>query len=398
MTWKLHNGEGVPGVISGQNENDNYVNGLNGDLYQLTSGTWIKLGAFPIGSSATTDFRKEFVRINGGQWFDLIWKDADEVVFKCKGGGGFTPFVGAILPNTGTFLYSETDIIFKYDTPANSGHIIDGITAKLNNCFQRLYFYEDSGGLLAVGSTLMLGAAGDCTITDTNPTTELTLAQVNSQNIGYLFPVGARLVVWGSTTKFETPLYNTTGGYLPTGDLCVASRTATILTLDAALGVPNFSSGNYIYQVDGFKPVQVSDGAIASVIGTRGYKDTGIALRTDGSANIYPFHVSQDGNEFYYDNGSGAASYELNTGLGSYAGTTAYANYRMLFVPPDKCGIIAAYFANQSFYTKPYYQTYGDARTLVSAILKDETCILHGIFSHKNNVSGATILQRGYLR
>lgn len=344
--------------------------------------------------------REKFVRINGGQWFDLIWKDADEVTLKCKAGGGFTPFVGAILPNTGTFLYSETDIIIKYDTPANSGHIIDGITAKLANGILNLWLYENSGGTLAAALT----HAPSTTVNNANPTDEITLDQVNSQDIGYLFPVGAGLMIFQDTDEWEG-IYAVQNAaaitYDPTKNKpVVASRTATVLTLGANLENTNFSASSSIYQVNGFKPLQVSDGAIASVIGARGYKDTGIRFPTDDSGNIINFVC--DGKTFLFSNGTGAADiYGGSTNGWDYVATTnAWVNYLFVHCPADKKALCQTWCPSGSnFFAKRYYEAYGNCVASVSnsnAILCSDSYVLHKIGSFKWLTASSGIWMSGY--
>jgi hypothetical protein len=139
----------------------------------------------------------------------------------------------------------------------------------------------------------------------------------------------------------------------------VSSRNATTITLGANLENNNFTHNTIIYQVDGFKPLQVSDGAIAAEIGARGYLDTGFRFMTDGTPNIIPFSYI-DG-LFLFENGTGAA--DINSasanGWGAFAATTSYVNYRIAYAPYDKLPIMMIYNGNAKIYAKKYYHAYG---------------------------------------
>lgn len=267
----------------------------------------------------------QWTKDHGNFWGDIVWKDADEIVIKCKPINGLGSWIGAIL-NDGTYLELTSDYTIKYDTPANSGHIIDGITAKINNHWFWVCPYEDSGGALAFGILWMPYT----TFTNANPTNTLTLAQVNGQDIGFLFPPNSHLVCWQDTDEWETPLAWQNAGaitYDATKDKPkVSSRTATVLTLGANLENNNFTAGSAVYQVDNFEPRQVSDGAIASVIGSRGWMDSGFRFRTDGSGNIIGFSVNNK-DVWWYPQGAAWYGYTLTTGI-----NTSQID---LYIPPD---------------------------------------------------------------
>jgi hypothetical protein len=244
------------------------------------------------------------------------------------------------------------------------------------------------------------------TFTNANPTNTLTLSQVNAQDIGFLYPVGSHLVCWQDTDEWETPLAWQNAGavtYDATKDKPkISSRTATVLTLGANLENNNFTAGSYVYQVDGFKPLQVADGAIAAEIGARGYLDTGFRFRTTGAGNIYEFKII--GNHVYYVNGSGAASYNVNQGHDYFANPAGVdGRYLLTFLPPDKSGIISAYRGDDSFYTAPYYSVYleavlqnGGGGSLTGTIF-EENKILHRIFHCTSVANDTGIATRGYI-
>ncbi len=333
----------------------------------------------------------KMVLSNGGFWGEVLWKDANEIIIKPKQYNGKS-FIGAIL-NDGTYLELTSDYTMLLDVPGSSGHIIDGITAVLNDEWYRIVPYEDSTGALAFGFCWM----PNTTFSNANPTTTLTLNQINSQDIGLLFPADARFVIFESSAKMETPLYDTTGGYDPASTLKIASRSTTVLTLSEALDVTNFSATTEIYQVDGFKPLAVDDGLIADVIGARGYSDSGIRIRTDSSGNIYPF--SESFGQVYYDNGSGSADFSSIQGHQTITASTSFVNYRLTYCPPDKGSIFISNGSTSSVFLKRYYQTYGQVMLSENGgyenLMKSEMLSLHGILCIKTSAVN-TLRVRGY--
>lgn len=344
----------------------------------------------------------QYTKDHGGFHGDIIYKDADEIVIKVKAVDGLGAWVGAYL-NDGTYLELTSDYTLKYDTPANSGMIVDGITAKLNNEWFIVWAYEDSGGALAFAITWM----PNTTFSNANPTNTLTTAQVNGQDIGFLFPVGAHLVCWQDTDEWETPLAWQNAGaitYDATKDKPkISSRTATVLTLGDNLENNNFTAGSSVYQVDGFKPLQVSDGAIASAIGARGYKDTGFRFRTDGAGNIVRFNIS-DGC-FLFANGSGAADYSAAQGIESLSFNNTWINLLSSYVPPDKCIIGINNTITNGVLFKRYYDTYGaqmcdvisGVATTFSMFFSHQTLLLHKILSVRNASGADAFRTRGYI-
>jgi len=330
--------------------------------------------------SVSTPTAKElYTRDHGGFHGEFYYKDSDEITIRCKYADGLGSWIGVML-NDGTYLELTSNTTIKYDTPGNSGHIIDGITAKLNDQWFVVWAYEDSGGALAFGITWM----PNDTFSNANPTNTLTLSQVNGQDIGFLYPADAHIVCWQDADEWETPLaWMNTGAvtYDPSKDKPkISSRTSTVLTLGANLENNDLTAGSYAYQVAGFKPLQVSDGAIASVIGTRGYKDSGFRFRTNASGNIWQFVVI--GDKFFYCNGSGAADYGLNAGVDFFV-LTGSLRYRITFVPPDKSGGIGVLSqANSYTVSGPYWTTYKELiqnNANGSGIAQAELRIIHQI-------------------
>ena len=271
-----------------------------------------------------TEIKLRITQQNNGFWGDIIYKDADEIVIKPKAIDGITPWIGAIL-NDGSYIEDSSEYTIKYDVPGSSGHILDGITAKLNNEWFIVWAYEDSSGDLAFGITWMPYT----TFSNANPTTTLTLNQVNSQDIGYLFNPGGHVVIWQDTDELETPFGYNDGGsftYDTTNDTetSISSRTATVLTLGGTLNNTTFTASSTVYQVDNFKPLAIDDGLIVDVIGSGGYKDTGFRFMTDGSGNIHQFHI-YDGNFVFKD------AYSKSISI-----TSTATNYLITYLPPDK--------------------------------------------------------------
>lgn len=311
-----------------------------------------------IESRIPTSARELYVRYHGGFHGDIVWKDSDEIVIKCKHVNGLGAWIGVFL-NDNTYVELMSDYTIKYDTPANSGHILDDITAKLNNEWFIVWAYQDTYGSLSFGITWMPNYLLDTA----NPTNVLTPHQINGQDACYLVPVGAHLALFQDTDEWETPLAWQNAGaitYDATKDKPkVAGRNATTIMLGANLENNDFTHNTAIYQVDGFKPLQVSDGNVASAIGANGYKDIGFRFRTDGSGNIYKFMIS--GDEFIYINGSGAASYTSAQGHDATNLTATLTVYRMTFTPPDKVADLLLRGDNAYIATAPYYASYSEA-------------------------------------
>lgn len=358
--------------------------GVTMPYYMDSAGTVTKLVYSDEGYRLVTEG-------NGGFWGDVIWKDADEVIIKCKATSGLTPFHGCVLSN-GKFLKGTSDVTVQL--PA--GGSADGITAPLNNEWYIIWGYEDAGGALAYCLTWMPRT----TFSTNNPTNTLALNQVNTQDIGLLFNPGANLLVWNASAKFETWRYNTAGGSTPTGACYVNSRVAATLTLDGALAVNNFSANDYVIQLDNFKPLAVDDGLVVDIIGARGYKDTGYRIRTDGAGAVIPFSM-QDG-MFLYSNGSGAADYGSAQGLEVITTTNVYVNYLLTYIPPDKTPSANHYSNADNPVMRFYYDTYGHELGGFlhqgSSYLDGHMCCVHSIVSLKDGGGTQTdFVIRGYV-
>jgi len=375
---------------------------LSGEVNGLTEKTApIDADLFIIEDSANSNSKKKvqlsnvfsygryLTEQNKGVWADIIWKDTTNIIINPKSIDGQTAFIGVIL-NTGEYLQTTSAITITLAAPAG-GQILDGITAVQNNAWYIIWFYKNSGGTLAAGYTWM----PTTTFTTNNPTTSLTLNQVNSQDIGLLYNPNANLLVWNASAKFETWLYNTTGGYTPTGAAYVALRTSTVLTLDGALSVTNFSSGDTVAQLDNFKPLQVSDGAVASTISTRGYRDSGVRIRTNASAQIIEF-IIRDG-RFFYANGTGAADHY---GYDTVTYTASYVTYKSTYIPLDARNIyMFPVTASGSLVFRNYYNTYGSRYAYCDATIAaflTEFSILHGLYAAKYVTAAGDNYIKGY--
>jgi len=335
------------------------------------------------------------VLANKNFWGEIFYKDTDEIVILPKA-SPFGSFIGAVL-NDGTFLEASSAITVKYDTPANSGNILNGL-GKVASSWQILIAYEDSDGDLAFGFSYMPST----TFSNASPTTTLTLAQVDSKDIGLLFSEDARFVVWEDDNEFETPIFYQDGAfsaanYDPSKSLYIDSRTATVLTLNQALEKTDFASSSTVYQVDNFKPYDYSTGALASVIGARGWNDTGIRIYINSGSNIQNFRLFD--NEFWFTNGTGAADIYYTNALEAGSITTGYVNYRYTFSPPDKRPLIMARQAGANyFYFADYWNAYGEvneAEVAAAGVLKNAKT-KHGITKWKGG-GGSNTGIRGYI-
>lgn len=289
---------------------------------------------------------------NGGFWGEFVWKDADEIIVKPVGADGIDPFIGVIL-NDGTFLESSSSMTRQLAPSGSGGDILDGITAVLNNEWYIPWFFNN-GGSLDLGFTWMPST----TFSNANPTSLLTLNQVNSQDIGLLFNPDSHLTIYQDANEWEALNGYQDGGAI-TADLTrdapkVQSRTSTVITLGAILDNATFTASSYVFQVDNFKPLAVDDGLIVDSIGSSGYKDSGIRIRTDGSGNIYNFTIYND--MFIYINGSGSADYDSIQGHETVSGAGVI---RSTFVPPDKIGYMNGGSSGSDQTVLAYWCDYG---------------------------------------
>lgn len=324
-------------------------------------------------------------------WGDVFYGSTSTVIIRPKK-SPFGTFIGVIL-NDGEYIES-TSII----TVSLTNDKLNGGIATQNNSWYILIPYKNSSSELAFGFSWM----PITTFTETSPTTDLTLAQVDSKDIGLCFPEKAELVVWDSSTKFETPIFYYGGSYNAAGELYTSSRNSTTLTLNKSLSISSLSGGKYVYQVSGFQPIDYSTGNIISLIGNNGWNDTGIRIRTDGSGNILPF-IIVDG-KFYFANGIGSADVDRNNGLGHYIiSSTSYVEYRETYIPPDKSVIISyLYGENWALSERNYYDTYGVLTHCFGAsgaleTLRTERNCLHAISSMKYTVNTVGTATLGYV-
>lgn len=242
--------------------------------------------------STLGDFRTLKTDSNGGKWFEIIWGSSTTVIIKPKEFGGYS-WIGARL-NDGTYLEDTSSSSITVTLDATT---LDGIGVVQNNSWYWICAYEDSGGNLAFDLMFMPST----TISASNPANDVTLTQLNSNDIRSLYPVGADVCIWESSAKFETPLYDTTGvTYTPAStDMQVASYpAANQIRLSASLTVTNFTSPTAIcYLANGFEPIDCTTETIHANIGARGWMDSGIRIRSNGSSQIDEFRIL-DGN--YY--------------------------------------------------------------------------------------------------
>lgn len=330
-------------------------------------------------------------------WGDVFYGSTSTVIIRPKK-SPFGTFIGVIL-NDGEYIES-TSII----TVSLTNDKLNGGIATQNNSWYILIPYKNSSSELAFGFSWM----PQTTFSEANPTTDLTLAQVDSKDIGLCFSTNGEIVVFDSAAKLETPIFYSGGSYSGSGELYTSSRTSTVLTLNKSLSISSLSGGKIVYQVTGFQPIDYSTGSITSLIGNNGWADTGIRIRTDGSGNILSF-IIQNGT-FIFVNGNGSADYNNTTGLDITTITNAYVNYKLTYIPADKIPVLIVYFNNgnstgQGWYSKPYWATYGEADLYAgvasqsaSATFKiTENKVLHGILNAKNPNYTVTFAVRGYV-
>lgn len=263
------------------------------------------------------NYAKDLTKMNKGFWGEIFYKSDTEIVIKPKSASGKN-FIGAIL-NNGKFIYSTTKITVDISTDELSG------IGQLIDTWYWLCAYEKANGTLGYAPMLQPRT----TISNANPTNSLTLNQVDSKDIGLLFPEDAEFVIWEDEDEYETPLGYIDAGsfnYDPSYELYISNRNATSLTLSQSLGKTDFVSSSILYQVNNFKPLNYLTGNIASDIGTRGWSDTGWRFLTNSSGEIVQFSIN-DNQMLFAKQGS--------TGYGDYT-CTNLAPTLADFLPPDK--------------------------------------------------------------
>jgi hypothetical protein len=300
--------------------------------------------------------RARITQQNGGVWGEWVYVSSTQVALKPKSQNGES-WIGVILSD-GSYLEDTTSSSIVRTLDATT---LDGIGAKQNNSWYWNCIFENSSGALdwdfAFTPTTLISAS--------NPTNDITLTQLNGQDIRSLYPIGAEVAIWESGSKYETPLYDTTGTtYTPTStDMVIASYpAANQIRLSANLTVANFTAATAeCYLVNGYEPIDCTTESIHTNIGSRGWKDTGVRIRTDGSGNIINFKIS--GERFIFTDGTGAANIDSPTanGYNNQSISGAAAVYRFNYVPPDKSGLSSVGSAGSfGFYSAMYYETYGD--------------------------------------
>ena len=336
--------------------------------------------------------RARVTQQNGGFWGDVIWFSSSQIAIKPKYQNGES-WIGAIL-NDASYLEDTTSSSI---TVALDATTLDAIGAVQNNSWYWLCAYEDLVGALAFDLMFMPSTL----ISANNPTNDISLTQLNGQDIRSLYPVGAEVAIWESTSKFETPLYDTTGAtYTPTStDMVIDSYpAANQIRLSANLTVANFTAATaYCYLLNGFEPIDCTTEAINAAIGSRGWKNTNISIYSDASGNIIPFAI--DENEFFFDDGTGVADYAFNTGVQTVVTAAIWINHRITASPPNKAPIMIVSSTNSNGYFKRYYQTYGQIMITSSVIfgqIVSENFTEHGIMNSKSTAGGLTMSVRGY--
>lgn len=329
-----------------------------------------------------------------GFWGDVIWTDSTHVTIRPKAAIGQAAWCGCVLSN-GTYVERTTDFSMYLATPGSGGHILDGITAALDNEWYIIWGFEDATGTLAFGFTWMPRT----TFSTNNPTNTLALNRVNAQDIGLLFNPGANLLVWNASTKFETWLYNTTDEHTPTGACNVLSRVAATLTLDGNLSVANFSANDCVVQLDNFMPLAVDDGLVVDVIGARGYRDTGIRVRTGAAGALVQFSVV--GGKFFWGNYDGATDQPADNGY-DYTLTTVGSRlvYYYTYIPVDKHGIYRIYGGNVGVLSSQYWETYMMYlmnNAALHSVVTDQLLDRHGLHALKGASVVAGVSSMGYV-
>ena len=136
---------------------------------------------------------------------------------------------------------------------------------------------------------------------------------------------------------------------------------------------------------------------IVDVIGSRGYLDTGIRIRTDGTPDINEF-IIVDG-VFHWSNGTGAADNDKDHGVEIITISNAGTAYRVSGAPVDKAGVYLIQANSETVSSAGYEFTYYDVvfyagAAAVSTIY--EMCNHHGLIKLKTSVNAQTVVSRGY--
>ena len=272
----------------------------------------------------------------------------------------------------------------------------DGIGAVQNNSMYRLFAYKDSSGDLA----FILGYSSGSTLSAANPTTQLALTQINSQDISELFPIGCNICVWNTGSSYETPVFYKGGSYnsLKTNMRVTDHPSANTIEIAATLNITTFPIGATVYQVDNFQPIDCTTGSLHSNITDSTWSDMDLEIFTDGSGNIINFSIEKD--VLLFDNGSGSTNYSRSTGRESFTYPSSYSELFISFCPPDKSAITCSTSSSVNtaeLRMKRYYNTYGQAFTGadgLTAVTNTHNFMLHKILS----VTRVTFAATGYIR
>ena len=327
-----------------------------------------------------------FVLFNGGDHCQVI-RASSTKVYLMPVPSPFGSFMGAVLSD-GTYL--ETTGKIELDI-TNIAHHLDGFGQCANQMYDIMFFGD--GGNLNAGFVWK----PKTTINGANPqglTTPISLNQVNSKDVGFLFGVGSGLRVWENGSDFETPVFSYGGSYNPDGSLTPTAKTATGLTLNKDILITDYADGAEICQLDNFAPLNIADGTQA----VSAYKDTGWSVKTDASGNLENFVII--GNDFYYTNGDGSANYDYLNGIEAIpCATTATVN-KIEYVPVDSVPIlVVGGDASRKHMSFCYWQDYGESMTWGGqSVIKESAKTKHGLIKLALGYSGTAhnIFVRGY--
>lgn len=358
--------------------------GEKAQFTELTDGSTTTLH----NHSGILTAKQMFVISNGGTWCEIKRASTTEIYIMPKP-SPLGSFIGAVLSD-GTYLERTTKITLDI---SNSAHHLDGF-GQFTNQFYKPWLYNN-GGTLDAGFTLY----PKTTINGANPdgnTNPISLNQLNSKDIGYLFNVNGSIAVWQDSTDFETPIFSYGGSYDADGELYTSSRTSTALTLNKDLIITDFADASTIFQIDNFKPVKIADGTDA----ISAWVDTGFAVRTNGTGSGELENFVIIGDELYYTNGNGSANYTYLSGIETIPCATTPTVKKMEYVPVDAVPILVAggdgTYKHMSFC---YWQDYGESMIWGGqSVIKESTKAKHGLIKLALGYSGATNNEfvRGY--
>lgn len=346
--------------------------------------------------AAASEYKEKMTDANGGEWFDVKFISTTQVALLPKEKGGFSWMAKRL--NDGSYIEDTTSSSLTRTLDTTT---LDGIGAKQNNSKYEIIVFENSSGDFDFDFMFW----PETTISAANPTNDITLTQLNGNDIRSLYPVGEEVGMWqpGAPASFEVPDWDTTGvTYTPTStDMEVASYpAANQIRLSANLTVTNFTTATICYLLDGLQPIDCTTETIHTDIGARGWDNTGITIRTDGSGNIIKFIVNEE--DFLYDDGTGAAEIVDSSGNGydAFTMSASYANYRLSYCPPNRTPIIGVYQGNANISAKSYHSTYGQwiFYPNVGFTQIDKNYVQYSIINIKTNAGTGYVSTKGYKR